>query len=162
MQPYLYPDGSKYADRDYKRKNGRKLEKDMILALEEACGYRFLRIISEEGAAVYGLLKQLKDDCMSNEKIDKKWFGELLAETENMAVRYPVYLKRRLVETPDFSKNALAILRLQADGMSMKEIAKNLGIKEETVRYHVKQNYKKLGVSGKADAVLVARNLKLL
>ena len=35
-------------------------------------------------------------------------------------------------------------------------------MKEATVKYHVKENYRKLGVSGKADAVLAARNLGIL
>jgi LuxR family maltose regulon positive regulatory protein len=32
----------------------------------------------------------------------------------------------------------------------------------ETVKYHTKSTYKKLGVSGKAEAVLTARDLGLL
>ena len=62
----------------------------------------------------------------------------------------------------DFSENALAILRLQAAGLPVREIAEKLGMKPETVRYHTKENYRKLGVSGKTDAVLAARNLNLL
>jgi hypothetical protein len=31
-----------------------------------------------------------------------------------MALRYPVYLNARLTELPNFSENALAVLRLQA------------------------------------------------
>lgn len=35
-------------------------------------------------------------------------------------------------------------------------------MKEATVKYHARENYRKLGVSGKADAVLAARNLGIL
>lgn len=131
-------------------------------ALKNACDYRFVRVISEEGAAVFELLRQLKNECKEDEAIDNAWFANVLTETKDISVRYPVYLKRQLVETPDFSENALTILRLQAEGLSVKEIAEKLGMKLETVRYHTKQNYRKLGVSGKADAVLAARNLNLL
>jgi LuxR family maltose regulon positive regulatory protein len=79
-----------------------------------------------------------------------------------MALRYPVYLNARLAELPDFPENALAVLRLQADGLSNPKIAQRLGMNLETVKYHAKSTYKKLGVSGKAEAVLAARDLGLL
>jgi LuxR family maltose regulon positive regulatory protein len=79
-----------------------------------------------------------------------------------MALHYPVYLNARLAELPDFPENALAVLRLQADGLSNPKIAGRLGINLETVKYHAKSTYKKLGVSGKAEAVLAARNSGLM
>ena len=79
-----------------------------------------------------------------------------------MAVRYPAYLKGRLAEAPDFCEAALSILRLQAEGKSASQIAGELSMKEATVKYHVKENYRKLGVCGKADAVLTARDLGIL
>ena len=84
------------------------------------------------------------------------------AETGKMAVRYPVYLKRQLAQRPDFCETALDILRLQAEGLSVNKIAQELGMKAETVRYHTKENYRKLGVAGKTDAVLAARDLGIL
>lgn len=53
-------------------------------------------------------------------------------------------------------------LRLQAEGKRYGQIAGELSIRETTVKYHAKENYRKLGVSGKADAVLAARNLGIL
>ena len=79
-----------------------------------------------------------------------------------MAVRYPVYLKGQLAKAPDFCEAALCVLRLQAEGKSYGQIAEELSIKEATVKYHAKENYRKLGVSGKTDAVLAARNLGIL
>ena len=40
--------------------------------------------------------------------------------------------------------------------------AQELSMKVATVKYHAAENYRKLGVSGKADAVLAARNLGIL
>ncbi|MCX4274043.1 MAG: helix-turn-helix transcriptional regulator, partial [Acetatifactor sp.] len=62
----------------------------------------------------------------------------------------------------DFCEAALSVLRLQAEGKSVGKIAQELSMKEATVKYHAKENYRKLGVSGKADAVLAARNLGIL
>ena len=54
------------------------------------------------------------------------------------------------------------MLKKDTRSISVSEIARQLSLSVETVRYHNKQNYRKLGVSGKAEAVLAARNLKLL
>ena len=59
----------------------------------------------------------------------------------------------------NFSETARQILRLQCEGLSADEISKNLDIKLETVRYHIKQNYKKLGVNSKSRAIIMAKEL---
>lgn len=122
----------------------------------------FIRFISEQGAAVSELIEQLKKDDSFKIKTDGEWFAGLLEEAKNIARKYPVYLKDNVADIPDFSGNALEVLRLQAKGYSINDIAEALGINAQTVKYHCKQNYKKLGVSGKTDAVLAARNKGLL
>jgi LuxR family maltose regulon positive regulatory protein len=59
--------------------------------------------------------------------MDRAWLKRLFRDTEDMALRYPVYLSARLAEMPDFPENALAILRLQADGLSNPQIASGWG-----------------------------------
>lgn len=135
---------------------------DMDVLLPEICRYRFVRLLSEEGAAVLPLLERGRREWSRGDALDRAWFKKVLEETRQMALRYPMYLKSQTAQAPDFSEHALAVLRLQGKGMSVNEIAKRLSLSVETVRYHNKQNYKKLGVSGKAEAVLAARNLKLL
>lgn len=141
---------------------GEEWKTELQAVLREACEYRFLRFISEEGAAVNELLRQIKKECLADEQLDNAWLEQLLQESNRIAVRYPVYLKRQLFATLDFSENALAILRLQAEGLSVTKIAERLSMKTETVKYHISENYRKLGVSGKADAMLTARSLNLL
>ena len=72
------------------------------------------------------------------------------------------HVAHQLAQRPDFCETALDILRLQAEGLSVNKIAQELGMKAETVRYHTKENYRKLGVAGKTDAVLAARDLGIL
>jgi LuxR family maltose regulon positive regulatory protein len=145
-----------------KHRMGMEWKGNFLTALRQASGYGFLRLISEEGADVRELLRQVRAEAQEDEKIDRSWLKRLLHDTEDMALRYPVYLNARLAELPDFPENALAILRLQADGLSNSKIAERLGMNLETVKYHAKLTYKKLGVSGKAEAVLAARDLGLL
>jgi LuxR family maltose regulon positive regulatory protein len=124
--------------------------------LTEAESYHFVRIISREGAAVSKLLKET-----TWKPKDKEFLKAVTAETERVALSYPGYLKT-MSEESAFSENALRILKLQAEGLSVAEIAHELGLKEETVKYHNKQNFKKLGVNSKTAAVTEARKRKLI
>ncbi len=145
-----------------KQRLGWEWREDFFAALKEAEGYHFIRLISEEGVAIQELFTAVGKAYLEKEIVDKEWLAWLIEETGKMAVRYPAYLKHQFAKMPDFCDTALAILRLQAEGMSVNQIAKKLSMKASTVKYHTKENYRKLGVSGKADAVLVARNLGIL
>lgn len=96
----------------------------------------------------------------------EKWMDTAPDEEKEFYIleryRYPVYLKSRLAKAPDFCDTALAVLRLQAEGMSINRIAQELSMKSAAVKYHTQENYRKLGASGKTDAVLAARNLGIL
>ena len=145
-----------------KYRMGGEWKGEFLAALKEAESYRFLRIISEEGAAVQELFAAAGKKLLEREITDREWLWRLTDETGRVAVRYPVYLKGQLAKAPDFCEAALSILRLQAEGKSYSQIAESLSIKTATVKYHAAENYRKLGVSGKADAVLAARNLGIL
>ena len=75
-----------------------------------------------------------------------------------MESQYPAYLKKKTEGDIVLSDNALNILRLQAEGYRVDEIAEFLHITSSTVKYHSKETYRKLGVSGKASAVHEAKN----
>lgn len=132
-------------------------KRDLAGLLKEAEDYHFVRLLSQEGAALWPLLKAERWEAG-----DKGFFKQVMKETEDMALAYPAYLKERGREDAVFGENALKILRLQAEGLSQAEIAAELGIKENTVKYHSKQTYRKLGVNSKTAAVTEARKRKLI
>jgi LuxR family transcriptional regulator, maltose regulon positive regulatory protein len=118
----------------------------------KAEGYQFVRLITREGQAVS---KMLKDKAI-------KWQDEgfrkmVIKECDNMALLYPAYLKEKSDDSIALSENAVKILRMQAEGLSVDEIAEALFITKNTVKYHNQETYKKLGVSGKTAAVQEAR-----
>lgn len=145
-----------------RQRQGMPWQEGFIKTLRELSEYRFLRLLSEEGAAVNELLCRIKKERLPDDRINSEWLERVNREADDMALRYPMYLKRQSVSVLNFTENALAILRLQAEGMSVPQIAERLGLKPENVRYHIKENYRKLEVSGKVDAVLAARSLNLL
>lgn len=136
------------------REEWRSAMQECITGAEE---YHFVRILSREGGAVLELLK-------AGEFVwkDLAFRGQVLRECEQMAAFYPNYLKEGADGEILFSGNALKILRMQAEGFPVKEIAVKLGISEATVKYHNKETYRKLGVNSKVAAVNEARKRGLI
>ena len=65
------------------------------------------------------------------------------------------------VSAEEFSDREIAVLRLLSGDLSQREIGNALYISFNTVKTHCKSIYRKLGVSGRADAVARARELEL-
>ena len=145
-----------------KERAGGPWQEELAAVLKEAERYRFLRLITEEGAAVWPLFQREKKALQEAGTLNKDWLRRLLAEAEEVARRYPLYLKKRAAVAADFKGVALTILRLQADGLSVNRIAQRLDLKPDNVKYHIKENYRKLNVDNKTDALLAARSLGIL
>lgn len=137
--------------------------KELFLqALLKASEYEFVRILSEEGALVYPLLKEISKEIESQKKISKKWFKQVITEAKAVADHYPAYGGMNHLSRVDFKETDLQVLKLQAEGKTQAEIADALGVTLRTVKYYSAENYKKLGVVGKTEAVQKARSLNLI
>lgn len=132
-------------------------KKSMQECISEAESYHFVRLISREGGSVLKLLRA-EDFIWSDQKYKK----QVLEECQRMADFYPSYLKKHEEGDVVLAPNALKILRLQADGCQTETIAAQLGITKNTIKYHNKETYRKLGVTSKAAAINEARNRGLL
>lgn len=126
-------------------------------AVTQAEGYHFVRLFSREGGAILRLLRE--GDVQWK---DEGFRRQVLQECERMEQYYPSYLKEKADGLPALSKNARNILRLQAEGYQTGEIARMLGISANTIKYHSKETYRKLGVSSKTAAVSEAKNRGLI
>jgi len=60
------------------------------------------------------------------------------------------------------SERELAVLAELAEGLTNKEIARRLWVSEETVKFHLRNVYRKLSVSGRTDAIRFAHENDLL
>lgn len=119
--------------------------------------YNFVRIISREGIAVLKLLKSNKL-VWKNEDFKNR----VISECAQMAEFYPKYLEQGTDREIKLSENALKILKMQAEGMSVKNIAEKLSIKESTVKYHCSETYRKLNAKSKLEAINEARKRNLI
>ena len=141
---------------------GEEWQKLFLGSLKKASEYHFVRIISQEGAAVFPLLKKIKNNYMPDDKKAREWWKQVYTETEKVAQYYPGYLNAENVSLKDFSENAIRILQLQAEGMTIRQIAQTMGLAETTIKYHAAETYRKLNVKGKTDAVQKAKSLKII
>jgi two-component system nitrate/nitrite response regulator NarL len=70
-----------------------------------------------------------------------------------------------LAESPAgvaLSKRELQVLAALSNGQTNKEIAREIGLSDATVKLHVKTLYRRLGVSNRTQAAIVARNRNLV
>lgn len=126
-------------------------------AVAKAEEYHFVRILTKEGAALWELLKNGTLIWQ-----DQAFKQQVIEECNQMAGFYPAYLKEKQERNVILSDKALKILRLQAEGMSVENIAWQLGLSKAGVKYYNQETYKKLGVNNKTAAVAEARNRRLL
>ena len=119
--------------------------------------YHFIRIITREGIAISDMLKQ----C-SYQYSDSEYKKQLFEEVDLVSKMYPHYLANAARDEVEITDNALEILKLQAQGLSNDEIAQALFISINTVKYHCKENYRKLGVSNRLGAIAEAQKRGIL
>ena len=70
-------------------------------------------------------------------------------EDESSAQNHPL--------ASQLSRREMQVLEGLSDGLSNKEIARNLDVREPTVKLHVKTLYRKIGVHNRTQAALIAK-----
>ena len=117
----------------------------------------------ESGALGY-LLKNLSADQFF-EMLDGLQRGEaaMTRQTTTRLMKGLADLPRQRAEpAQSLTQREIELLRLVAEGMSNKAIAQTLSISENTVKYHVKNILRKLGVQNRTEAVTQAIRAGLL
>ncbi len=102
-----------------------------------------------------------------------KVFSPNAVEFMSRIVGHGLGRQPRAVVAPDGNQDSAAhvtgllsgrettVLKLLAEGRTNKEMARDLGLSEATVKFHLKNIYAKLGVSRRGMAVSVSKQLKL-
>ena len=127
---------------------------ERALALAEAEGY--VRVFADEGAPMAALLREAAKRGITVAHVrsvqSALGAGEEAAPSAAEAAALPEPLSARELE----------VLRLLGTHLSSTEMAEKLFISANTVRFHIKNIYGKLGVHRRLDAVQRARELGLL
>lgn len=144
----------------YYREGNPGWKEPLLEALRRAGRYGFVRVIADEGGAVYGLLQALSEQDAGKQD---EYFRNVLNAARAQMLLYPKYLKQK--EGPslqEFSSYEKDVLRLLALGEKNSQIARTLCVSENTVKYHLKNIYQKLNVNSRSQAVKLMSEYHLL
>jgi DNA-binding NarL/FixJ family response regulator len=127
---------------------------------------KILVLLPDKKAPVQHLMEAGAAGCFYKGQTAKK-----LVEAINVVAQGEPYLSPRLLKNllqlPDsarpltLTRRELDVLQLVTEGKTDREIALLLGVSERTVRYHLENTYKKLGVRTRAAAAYLAGKLNL-
>lgn len=126
--------------------------KSVAVAVELAAEHGMLQSVASEGAAVLELIE------LAAWAVPDGWMGRLRRLlVSSWEVQAP---RTGLVE--DLTDRERDVLRLLPSRLSLREIATELFVSQNTLKFHLRVIYRKLGVNSRAEAVETARQLRLL
>lgn len=118
--------------------------------------YHFLFLIANEGAAIRPLLQEMKQL-----PVKKTFEKELMNMVGEMAVHYPNYLKVQEVLTEELTDAEKQILHLYCQGVESKQVCDLCRFTYNTLKFHNRNIYRKLGVNNRQEAERKAKELGL-
>ena len=132
--------------------SGNDAEPHVMTAVELAAPERLVRVLLEEGAAVARLARAAAESL-----------GTEAGARLSVALGAPAR-SRRILRQPTviLTERELAVLRFMPSHHTNAEIASECRMSVNTVKWHLKRIYAKLGASSRAEAVERARQLDLL
>jgi len=136
-------------------------------ALQLAKPGRYIRCFLDEGEGVIQLIREAYQNIFGGPTHDdvewdanQTFIEELLAASGTDLTRNPAKLSRPPMQP--LSDREKEILIFLANGVSNKEMAQKLFVSENTIKFHLKNVYSKLGVANRLQAINAARQLGLI
>ncbi|MFC5695941.1 LuxR C-terminal-related transcriptional regulator [Pseudomonas sp. GCM10022186] len=137
----------------------------LIRTLDTARGFGLVRTLLDEGPLTERLLTRVAQESTLEDPL-REYIEELLGKLTGPCSRNAATPPPRRAATPEqqpvLTPRELEILSLVAQAMSSKRIAHTLDITLETVKWNLRNIFAKLGVSSRYDAMVWARNHKLI
>jgi two-component system, NarL family, nitrate/nitrite response regulator NarL len=124
---------------------------DLLAALRAgACGYLLKNIEAD------ALVSAIRSAAAGESVISPQMMGKLLAGVRQRPAAQPVPAPAPLSEAERLTPRETEILGLIAHGKSNKEIARALDVAESTVKIHVQNLLRKLGLASRVQAAVYA------
>lgn len=136
----------------YNEKNEKQAFQYLTEALELCRKYKFYRIIANEGSRIYLLLRDYACAVIEDNTVIK-----LMQMSRTFGLFYPDYLKPKLYKTTTLTATEMDVLRLLCVERSNEEIGTYLDITTRTVKFHVSNIFRKLGVKNRRQAAKAAK-----
>ncbi|MFI3212035.1 MAG: LuxR C-terminal-related transcriptional regulator [Eubacteriales bacterium] len=136
-------------------------DKEYIVSIKKAMDLGrmigFIRVFADEGVAIYPLLVEYGKGLAHKDE----YYEQLLKASMEYKTKYPNYLKLE-EENELLTSTEYEVLRFLAKGIKNSEIAKEMFVSENTVKYHLKNIYTKLEVTSRSQAIKEAMDKKML
>ena len=129
--------------------------------LAETETYEMVRIYADKGSLIYPILKKFEESKKNADKADTDYYKKIMEQTKKEALLYPNFLTQQK-EHEELSTQEMDVLRLLCQGMKNADIANELFLSENTVKYHLKKVYQKLQAGSRSEAIARARELNLV
>jgi DNA-binding NarL/FixJ family response regulator len=117
---------------------------------------RIAMLSGESDRAVIDAALQLGADAYILKTIDPRDLPSALRQASEQTVfqtpAMPADASSQIAEEAGLSPSEVKVLRSMALGMANKEIAKELWLSDQTVKFHLRNIYRKLGVSNRTEA----------
>ena len=143
----------------------------ILLALDLAAPGGYVRIFVDEGPAMMALLSETLKVIERNQSQEEAtlptagYIKELLPNFGIVPLKKEKQLPTSIMLDPlpePLSKRELEVLALLADGLSSKQLARQLVISVNTARTHIKNIYQKLDAHNREEAIERAISMNLL
>jgi len=127
--------------------------------------HSFVRIIADEGASILQVLKRTLNKV---KRVDYKGLLDPVYVNRVYIATYAVSKQRKGIMTEHISKpvklskQQIMIVNFLSQGYDRESIAEKNGVSLNTVKFHLKGVYEKIGVNNAADAVMKARELGVI
>jgi len=145
----------------YKSDDKKLAVEKIYKALKLAQPYSYIRIFADEGESCYVILNQYVK--YKHKDINEEYLKNVLIETRAFAQLYPKYLEEDTkIHNLKLTKTEVEIIHLLNKGMSNSDISDYLNIKIDTVKFHTRNLYAKLGVKSRLKAVQIAKIKKII
>lgn len=131
---------------------------EFALALDLAKEFDFMRVVADEGVISQQLIAHMPEEM----NYSGAWFNAIKKLVYEQAGYYPEYLQPKAILEEPLTPTEKAVLLLLGKGLSNKRIAETMRVSANTVKFHVANVYKKLGVNNRAGAVAIAKELMLI
>jgi DNA-binding NarL/FixJ family response regulator len=131
----------------------------IVLSMLGEPGY--VRRAIELGAAGYLLKSTTREELVNALRTVADGHGYVQGEVSGTLLAY-VTEQPACDELAQLTPRELDVIKLTAEGLANKQIARHLRISEATVKTHLKDIFERLGVSNRAEAVATAMRLGMI
>jgi LuxR family maltose regulon positive regulatory protein len=142
-------------------RNNQASQADYVNALELAEPEGFIGLFVEQGQPVAKALEDLAKRGRLG-KVEAGYVEGILEAFRRQPTVVSTIENAPAALIEPLTGRELEVLRLMAEGLKYKEIAAQLFISQNTVRFHVKAIYGKLNASNRTQAIALARQIQIL